>query len=376
MISKFFHALSQSRLFNPAEDAPPPLASAPSVVRFSYMLVAVALAAAAWLHLGTLIITTLFSLFALHLLNFVRRRWLAAVLFIVVFAAAFYGFYVFLHLAARQLPRIVGEVIPTIAQHAQRFNLNIPVVDFEGTKEVLIKVLRENLGGLANFFKLATRQFIMLVVGIVIAMGIFLQRQPPPAAPATSAPDANLYTCHQDAIRRRFSSLFRSFETVMGAQLIISAINTLLTACFFLVCHLLGIGLPYPGFLIPLTFLCGVLPIVGNIISNCFIVGTALTVSPELAVAALVFLVLVHKLEYFLNSQIIGSRIRQPMWLTLIGLIVGEYLMGIPGVILAPVVLHYIKSETSCFPAPASPKAHGETLALASGQPHDPAKAP
>ena len=35
------------------------------------------------------------------------------------------------------------------------------------------------------------------------------------------------------------------------------------------------------------------------------------------------------------------------MWLTLIGLIVGEKLMGIPGMILAPVVLHYIKMEAS-----------------------------
>jgi predicted PurR-regulated permease PerM len=33
------------------------------------------------------------------------------------------------------------------------------------------------------------------------------------------------------------------------------------------------------------------------------------------------------------------------MWLTLIGIVVGEKLMGIPGMILAPVILHYIKVE-------------------------------
>ena len=354
MISRMFTMLSEARLFNPTEDDSPPLAStAASVVRFSYLLIAGALAAAAWLRLGTLVVTILFALFALHRLTFVRRRWLAGVLFVILFAAAFYGFSLFIQQAAKQLPRIVDDVIPTISQHAQRFNLDIPVVNFDGTKEIIGKILRENLGGLANFFKLATRQFIMLVAGIVIALGIFLQRQTPPAPPA---PGANLYDCCHDAVRRRFSAFFRSFETVMGAQLVISGINTVFTACFFLVCHLLGFGLPYPGFLIPLTFLCGILPIVGNIISNCFIVGIALTVSLELAVAALVFLVLIHKLEYFLNSQIIGTRIRQPMWLTLIALIVGEYLMGIPGVILAPVVLHYIKAETSRFPAPVAPE--------------------
>ena len=66
-----------------------------------------------------------------------------------------------------------------------------------------------------------------------------------------------------------------------------------------------------------------------------------------MALVALCFLVVVHKLEYFLNSKIIGDRIKNPMWMTLIGLLVGEKLMGIPGMILAPIVLHYIKIEAS-----------------------------
>ena len=53
------------------------------------------------------------------------------------------------------------------------------------------------------------------------------------------------------------------------------------------------------------------------------IVGIAFTVSPQFAISALVFLVGLHKLEYFLNSQIIGQRIRNPLWLTLLGLIIG-----------------------------------------------------
>jgi len=71
------------------------------------------------------------------------------------------------------------------------------------------------------------------------------------------------------------------------------------------------------------------------------------TLSPTVALWALVFLVTIHKLEYFLNSKIIGDRIKNPMWLTLIGLVVGERLMGIPGMIFAPVVLYYLKVEAS-----------------------------
>ena len=65
------------------------------------------------------------------------------------------------------------------------------------------------------------------------------------------------------------------------------------------------------------------------------------------ALGALVFLVLIHKLEYFLNSKIIGRRILNPLWLTLLALVLGERLMGLPGMVLAPVILHYIKVEAS-----------------------------
>src|SRR5207237_10193867 len=91
----------------------------------------------------------------------------------------------------------------------------------------------------------------------------------------------------------------------------------------------------------------GLLPVVGNPISNTIIVGIGITVSTRMAMAALIFLVVVHKLEYFLNSKIVGDRIRNPFWLTLLALVVGERLMGVPGMILAPVVLNYIKLEAS-----------------------------
>jgi len=113
-----------------------------------------------------------------------------------------------------------------------------------------------------------------------------------------------------------------------------------LTAIF-----LLAVRLPHAPLLIAVTFLCGLVPIVGNLISNTIIVFVALTVSLKLAIGALVFLVAIHKLEYLLNSKIIGDRIRNPVWLTLIALIIGERLMGIPGLILAPVVLNYLRVE-------------------------------
>ena len=142
----------------------------------------------------------------------------------------------------------------------------------------------------------------------------------------------------------RFATFYKSFGRVMGAQIIISIINTALTAVF-----LAWNGFPYALVIVVLTFLFGLLPIVGNLMGNTLIVGVAFTMpdGPRMALFALVFLVVIHKLEYFLNSKIIGDRIKNPMWLTLIGLVVGEKLMGVPGMVLAPIVLHYIKVEAS-----------------------------
>jgi len=213
----------------------------------------------------------------------------------------------------------------------------------------------------------ATREVAFLLIGIVVAVSIFLN----------SAVDLdrgryrirnNLYSLTSEAIAERFGNFYRCFSTVMGAQLVISAINTALTAIFVLTS-----GLPNSVVVIGLTFLCGMLPVVGNLISNTIIVAIAFTVSPKMALAALVFLVVIHKLEYFLNSKIIGDRIRNPVWLTLLGLILGERLMGIPGMILAPVLLNYVKVEASAIeveeeaaagPAPAAePRAEVKTVA-------------
>jgi predicted PurR-regulated permease PerM len=141
-------------------------------------------------------------------------------------------------------------------------------------------------------------------------------------------------------VSTRFRDFYRSFATVMGAQLTISLINTSLTAIF-----LLAVQMPHAPLLIAITFLCGLVPIAGNLVSNTVIVFVGLTVSIKMAISSLIFLILIHKLEYFLNSKIIGDRIRNPVWLTLIALILGERLMGIPGLVLAPVVLNYLRVE-------------------------------
>lgn len=141
----------------------------------------------------------------------------------------------------------------------------------------------------------------------------------------------------------RFAAAFRN---VVFAQVKIAAINTALTAIFLLVAlPLFGITLPLAKTLVVITFVVGLLPVIGNLISNTLIVLVALSASLWVAIAALVFLVLVHKFEYFLNARIVGTQIRARAWEILLAMLVMEAAFGLPGVVAAPIYYAYLKSE-------------------------------
>jgi predicted PurR-regulated permease PerM len=97
--------------------------------------------------------------------------------------------------------------------------------------------------------------------------------------------------------------------------------------------------------MILITFIAGLLPVVGNLISNTVIVVISLSHSLSTAAMALLFLVTIHKLEYFLNAKIIGTQINAKAWELLTAMLIMESMFGIPGVIAAPVLYAYLKTE-------------------------------
>ncbi len=323
--------------------------------RLSYGVLAATLILAGLLHLEAPLLVVLFSYFALRQLYFLtKRKWLALILFGIVVAGIAAAAVYFTRAAILALPDVADTSIPSASAWAQKRQIELPFTDFESLRQVVIDTLGQEaqyLRNVANFAKSTATVLVFSILG-----SLFLKTGLDPHR-GTHRVKNNLYSICCDEVSTRFRDFYRSFATVMGAQITISLINTVLTAIF-----LLAARLPHAPLLIAITFLCGLVPIIGNLVSNTIIVFVALTVSLKLAISALVFLVLIHKLEYFLNSKIIGDRIRNPGWLTLIALIIGERLMGIPGLILAPVVLNYLRVEmltVEVAPAP-EPRQVGE----------------
>jgi len=320
----------------------------PFQIRYlGYWLVFAMLVLAGFFGMATPLLAVLFSFFTLKKLQFGRGKLIPALLFIVIFLGLSYLFGYFFRQAVVALPKIAEESVPKIIAYAQEKKIDLPFEDLHTMKTAGIDWIKQQLGYLGNFAKIATKEFAFLIIGIVVAISLFFNSQID-LDKGRHAVRNNLYSFACEEVLTRFRSFYDSFARVMGAQIIISLINTGFTAIY-----LFTIGLPYASLVVAVTFLCGLLPIIGNLISNTIIVALSFKVSPNLAIASLVYLVVLHKLEYFLNSKIIGDRIKNPVWLTLLGLIIGERMMGIPGMILAPVILNFIKVEASTIEVPA-----------------------
>jgi predicted PurR-regulated permease PerM len=181
--------------------------------------------------------------------------------------------------------------------------------------------------------------FVRGLVGMVIGALISLH---------ADGPEISQMRPFAAALLLRVSRFAHAFRQIIFAQVKISGLNTIFTAIFLVgVFPAFGVHLPLTKTLIAITFLAGLLPVIGNLISNSLIFVVGLSLSIYVAIVALVFLVVIHKLEYFLNARIVGTRIRARAWELLLAMLVLEVAFGIAGLIAAPIYYAYIKNELS-----------------------------
>jgi predicted PurR-regulated permease PerM len=179
------------------------------------------------------------------------------------------------------------------------------------------------------------RLLVHLLIGVVagVSANITIHRRPSTAAlPALAV--------------ARWRQLALAFSDVLAAQLRIALVNALLTAAYLVVAlPLMGVHVPLAMTLVAFTFFASLLPIIGNLMSNSAIVIAALTVSPWVGVASLVFLVAVHKLEYFLNAHFVGSRVDMPVYALLASMLILEAAFGLSGIVAAPIYCAWLTRE-------------------------------
>ena len=202
---------------------------------------------------------------------------------------------------------------------------------------------REHVGQSFDVARRTGANVVLLVVAFVITFLIAHDRISHPRA--VQAQPEDLWRFLSRFLGQKVNAFYGFFRQVMAGQVIISLVNTALTFGLLVALHL-----PHKVVLTVLVFVFGLLPIVGNLISNTLICVSAFLWAGVVEVlVALAFLVLIHKLEYFLNGKIIGDLVKLPMSITLLGVIVGEALFGVSGMILSIPLILFARAELSAI---------------------------
>ena len=211
------------------------------------------------------------------------------------------------------------------------------LTDAETVKTAVVDWLKQHAAEL----KVAGGSFSMSLVhalmGVLLAILVFFRHVTHHDTPRGAL---------AEALAEKVDRFFDAFARIAIAQVKISAVNTTLTGIYLLVVlPLFGIHLPFATTLVLITFVCGLIPVLGNLISNTVIVILSLGISAGTAVASLAFLVLIHKLEYLINSRIVGGQTDSQAWEILLAILLGETAFGVGGVVMAPIIYAFVKRE-------------------------------
>ena len=299
-----------------------------------------------WLHLVLVLFT---ALTAYALTDILSRRiqphskhyiGYASLSVIILFVCIIFLFILWVEnradaLSASQLMRNVANILDELHEKLPpSIALHIPV-EVSNLQFHLSQWLKENAKELQSAGIYTLRVLGHLIIGVVLGTIAALQTLP-------------LSVQHEKILPQRlkthFQQLLNGFTNVFFAQIRISLINTTLAAIYLLIIlPAIGRPLPLAGTMVLVTFLAGLIPVVGNLISNSFIVIMSLEDSMTIALASLIFLIVIHKLEYFLNAEIIGHRINAKTWELLTVMVIMEAAFGIPGLVSAPIIYAQIK---------------------------------
>ncbi|UVK77223.1 MAG: hypothetical protein FKGGLIKP_00902 [Sodalis sp. Fse] len=204
----------------------------------------------------------------------------------------------------------------------------------EELKDQIVALVESNLILIRNMGRTFLHGLITLFIGLIIGGTISLNK----------SSGCNTYFIGQ--LLERMHYLSQAFRNIVFAQIKVALVNTLLTAIMILVLFpMFGVHLPLGKTLIVATFIFGLMPIIGNLFSNFMIIVSALSISLTIGGIMISYLILIHKLEYFLNAEIIGSRIKAKSWELLLAMLVFEAAFGLEGLVAAPIFYAYLKLE-------------------------------
>lgn len=211
--------------------------------------------------------------------------------------------------------------------------------DIEGIRDSITVYLKQHIFYLQSIITHAFHILVILIVGMIIGLILGFQhnRQLSSDYNITQRPLIKAYNAS-------LNRLVIVFQYVVISQCVIAFFNAVMTAIFlFVILPIFGVHLPFSKSLVLATFVFGLIPIIGNLIVNFLMFLVAFTVSLNIAIIVIIYLVLIHKVEYILNAKIVGTKIHAGICELLIAMLFCETLFGVIGLVFAPIFYAFLK---------------------------------
>lgn len=243
--------------------------------------------------------------------------------------------------AVKDVPALSDHLVKVVLDWRARLpgvlSAHIPQ-EHEALRAWLGQVMQEQAPMLAGVGKTWAHGLLIAFLGLLIGAL---------AAAGTNVPSDKPLAV---AIRERASTMYEAFVQIVVAQFWIATINAGLTAVFlFAVLPLFDSYIPYSAGLVLLTFTAGLLPIVGNLLCNGVLTLAGMSVSPQVGLACLVFLIAIHKLEYIISAKVVGARISTSVWEVVTVIVAFEIMFGMAGLVAGPLYYAYLKLDMKRF---------------------------
>jgi len=288
------------------------------------------------------LVHTIFPLFTRHL----STRWaktvaVALVLIMVIglVSAAVFGLVAFMRSEGGSFSALLAkmaDILETSRSQLPQWLADLLPHSTQVISDNISHWLRTNANELQRIGTATGHMLAHLLIGMIIGALVSLRE----------ALDTDGMGPFARAMAERLFRLGEAFRRIVFAQVRISALNTVFTAVYLvIVLPLFGVHLPLTKTMIVVTFIAGMLPVIGNLNSNTVIFIVSLAHSPIVAIASLAYLIFIHKLEYFLNARIVGRQIKAKAWELLTAMLILESAFGLAGLVAAPIAYAWLKDE-------------------------------
>jgi predicted PurR-regulated permease PerM len=259
-----------------------------------------------------------------------KRKWNKTVAFALVCSIALICAGVATYFSAGRVAELIVDTKNTLPEKIESIKRNDLFIELQkhlpDSDDLVEKMKHYSSDALAQAAAFG-HLLIYALIGLILAL-VFYFEEPNLRAFKESIDSKSLL----GTLLRWFEYLAEAVSLTVQIQLVVAAVNTVLTLPVLFV-----IGAPNIPALMLLIFVCGLIPVAGNVISGAVLSLIAFQTKGIFGVGLFIGLTFVlHKIEsYFLNPRLTARHIKLPGFILILSLIAFEHLLGFVGLFVS-----------------------------------------